>query len=62
MTGGEYHHAGTAENAAQRLREPRLAAAGADARDRDHGLLAWLAATLVFMAAALSLLWFPRAP
>ena len=62
MTGGEYHHAGTAEklrivyqNLGSRMqvqtRETELAP-----------VLALVAATLVLVAGALSVIWFGRSP
>ena len=60
MTGGEYHHAGTAENLRGVYQQlgSRL-----QVRTRETELTAWLAmvaAMLVLAAASLSLLWFRR--
>lgn len=62
MTGGEYHHAGTAE-------ELRSVYQGLGSRLQVQtreteitALLAWVAAILVLAAASLSLLWFGRMP
>jgi Ca-activated chloride channel homolog len=60
MTGGEYHHAGTAEDLRTVYQQlgSRL-----QTRTRDTeltALLAMVAAALVVAASALSLLWFGR--
>jgi Ca-activated chloride channel family protein len=60
MTGGEYHHAGTAE-ALRSVYENLGSRVQVQNRETEvTGLLALLAAALTFTAGALSLLWFRR--
>ena len=61
MTGGEYHHAGTAE-ALRSVYQQLGSRLQAQTRDTElTALLAWLAALLIVAGSALSLRWFGRA-
>jgi Ca-activated chloride channel family protein len=60
MTGGEYHHAGTAE-ALRSVYQQLGTRLQTQTRDTElTALLALLAAILIVAAASLSLLWFGR--
>jgi Ca-activated chloride channel family protein len=62
MTGGEYHHAGTAEELRSVYQDlgSRVQVQG---REMEiTALLALVGATLVLAAASLSVLWFGRRP
>jgi Ca-activated chloride channel homolog len=61
MTGGEYHHAGTAEKL-RSVYENLGSRMAVQARETElTGLLAMIAAVLVTVAGALSIVWFGRA-
>jgi Ca-activated chloride channel family protein len=60
MTGGEYHHAGTAEKL-RSVYETLGTRVQVQTRETElSGLLAFASALLAFAAATLSLLWFRR--
>ena len=60
MTGGEYHHAGTAEALRSVYRQSGTRVQVMTRETELTAVLAWLAAVLIVAASSLSLLWFGR--
>ena len=62
MTGGEYHHAGTAEELRSVYQDLGSRLQVQTRETEITALLALVAAILVLAAASLSVLWFGRSP
>jgi Ca-activated chloride channel family protein len=60
MTGGEYHHAGTAEDLRSVYQQLGSRMQVQTRQTELTALLAWVATILVLAAAALSMRWFGR--